>query len=153
MIKYLLLLLPFVASAEDYPASTFGIRSDGITLNTRSIQFAVDYIHDRGGGRLVFEVGRYLTGSIHLKSDVGLELREGAVLLGSLNPFDYDKDGFTALLLADSQRNISISGKGIIDGQGRAVAANIVGLAHSGIIQDPLEHDRANEVNRPMLYY
>src|SRR5580704_17719602 len=126
MIKYLLfLLLPLAAHGEDYPASTFGIRSDGMTLNTRSIQYAVDYIHNRGGGRLVFDVGRYLTGSIHLRSDVGLELKEGAVLLGSLNPFDYDKDGYTALLLADSQRNIFISGRGIIDGQGRAVAANI----------------------------
>ncbi len=153
MIKYLFLLLPFVAAAQDYPASTFGIRSDGITLNTRSIQFAVDYIHDHGGGRLVFEVGRYLTGTIHLKSNVGFELREGAVLLGSLNPFDYDKDGFTALLLANNQQNILISGKGIIDGQGRQVAANIVALVHSGIIKDPLTSDRPNEANRPMLIY
>jgi polygalacturonase len=153
MMKYLLLLLPVFASAQDYPASTFGIRSDGITLNTRSIQYAVDYIHDHGGGRLVFEVGRYLTGTIHLRSNVGFELREGAVMLGSLNPFDYDKDGFTALLLADSQRNISISGLGIIDGQGRQVAANIVALVHSGIIKDPLTSDRPNEANRPMLIY
>lgn len=141
------------ASAPDYPASMFGIRSDGATLNTRSIQYAVDYIHDHGGGRLVFDVGRYLTGSIHLRSAVGLELKEGSVLLGSLNPFDYDKNGFTALLLADSQQNISITGKGIIDGQGRAVAANVVALAHSGVITDPLQHDRPNEANRPMLIY
>ena len=153
MIKYLFLFLPVVAFAQDYPASTFGIRSDGITLNTRSIQYAVDYIHDHGGGRLVFEVGRYLTGSIHLRSNVGFELREGAVLLGSLNPFDYDKEGFTALLLADKQQHILISGKGIIDGQGRQVAANIVALVHSGIIKDPLTSDRPNEGNRPMLIY
>jgi hypothetical protein len=160
MIKYLLFLLwPLAACAEDYPASKFGIRSDGVTLNTRSIQYAIDYIHDRGGGRLVFDVGRYLTGSIHLKSDVGLELKEGAVLLGSLNPFDYDKDGhadtlrFMALLLADGQRNISISGRGMIDGQGREVATNIVALAHSGVIRDPLVSDRPNEANRPMLIY
>lgn len=157
MIKYLFTFLwlaaPAAAYAADYPASLFGIRSDGATLNTRSIQYAVDFIHGRGGGKLVFEVGRYLTGSIHLKSDVGLELKEGATILGSLNPFDYDKDGFTALLLADSQQNISISGKGVIDGQGRAVAVSIVGLAHSGVIQDPLQHDRPNEANRPMLIY
>ncbi len=151
--------MPVAAFAGDYPASMFGIRSDGVTLNTRSIQYAVDYIHDGGGGKLVFEVGRYLTGSIHLKSDVGLELKEGAVLLGSLNPFDYDKEGhtdnsrFTALLLADGQRNISISGRGMIDGRGREVAANIVALVHSGIIRDPLVSDRPNEANRPMLIY
>jgi hypothetical protein len=153
MIKYLLFLWPVAAYAGDYPASTFGIRSDGVTLNTRSIQYAVDYIHDHGGGRLVFEVGRYLTGSIHLKSGVGLELKEGAALLGSLNPFDYDKDEFTALLLADSQRDISISGRGMIDGRGREVVAGIVALVHSGIIRDPLTSDRPNEANRPMLIY
>jgi len=161
MIKYLVVLLwpvaaaahPAASQAADYPASMFGIRSDGVTLNTRSIQYAVDYIHDKGGGKLVFDVGRYLTGSIHLRSGVGLELKEGAVLLGSLNPFDYDKDGFTALLLADSVRDISISGRGVIDGQGRAVAAAIVGLARSGVIHDPLQHDRPNEANRPMLIY
>jgi hypothetical protein len=153
MIKFLLLIWPVTAFATDYPASTFGIRSDGVTLNTRSIQYAVNYIHDRGGGRLVFEVGRYLTGTIHLRSDVGLELREGAVLLGSLNPFDYDKDGFTALLLADTQRNISLTGQGMIDGRGREVAMAVVALIHSGIIRDPLTSDRPNEANRPMLIY
>src|SRR5216117_2678384 len=99
-------------SAKDYPVSLFGISSDGVTLNTRSIQFAIDYIHQQGGGRLVFDVGRYLTGSIHLKSDVGLHLKEGAVLLGSLNPMDYDKNRLTALILGSGEENISITGKG-----------------------------------------
>src|SRR6266487_6113558 len=104
----LILCFQFLQSpAKDYPVSLFGIYSDGVTLNTRSIQFAVDYIHQQGGGRLVFDVGRFLTGSIHLKSDVGLHLKEGAVLLGSLNPFDYDKNGLTALLLCNGEQNIS----------------------------------------------
>lgn len=154
MIKYLILFLPLFARAgQEYKASQFGIRSDGSTLNTRSIQYAVDYIYSKGGGTLVFEVGRYLTGSIHLKSNVDVELKEGAVLLGSLNPFDYDKLSFTALLLADGQSNISITGKGVIDGQGRQVANNIVALVHNGVITDVLKSDRANEVIRPMLIY
>jgi hypothetical protein len=154
MIKYLVfLLMPVAAYAGDYPASMFGVRSDGVTLNTRSIQYAVDFIRDHGGGRLVFDVGRYVTGSIHIKSGVGLELKEGAVLLGSLNPFDYDKDEFMALLLADSAHGISIIGRGVIDGRGREVAAAIVALVHGGIIRDPLQHDRPNEANRPMLIY
>ena len=59
-------LLVFVAglSAKDYQVAMFGIKSDGVTLNTRSIQRAVDYISEQGGGRLIFYVGRYLTGSI-----------------------------------------------------------------------------------------
>src|SRR6476660_1677348 len=100
------------ASSKDYPASLFGIRSDGVTLNTRSIQFAIDYIQQQGGGRLVFDVGRYLTGSIHLKSNVTLHLLEGAVLLGVLNPFDYDRNIFTALILCQDQQNVGITGKG-----------------------------------------
>src|SRR5438045_4376272 len=110
------------AGAKDYPVSLFGIYSDGVTLNTRSIQFAIDYINQQGGGRLVFDVGRFLTGSIHLRSNVTLHLKEGAVLLGVLNPLDYDKEGFTALILAHDQRNIAITGQGGIDGQGRQVA-------------------------------
>src|SRR5438034_4755870 len=114
--KYLFVLLLGLkclqVSAKDYPASLFGIYSDGVTLNTRSIQFAVDYIHDQGGGRLVFDVGRFLTGSIHLKPNVTLHLREGAVLLGVLNPFDYDRNGFTALIIADHADNIGLTGKG-----------------------------------------
>src|SRR6185295_19933591 len=115
----------FQCTAKDYPASYFGIYSDGVTLNTRSIQFAIDYIHKEGGGRLVFDVGRFLTGSIHLRSNVALHLLEGAVLVGSLNPLDYDRQGFTALVLSDSQQNIAITGNGVIDGQGRQVARNV----------------------------
>src|SRR4030095_9780541 len=96
-------------SAKDYPASLFGISSDGVTLNTRSIQFAIDYIHEQGGGRLVFDVGRFLSGSIHLKSNVTIHLLEGAVLLGTLNPLDYDRKGFTALILSHDQQNVAIT--------------------------------------------
>ena len=116
--KYLIVLLIcfqcLESQAKDYPASLFGIYSDGVTLNTRSIQFAIDHIQQQGGGRLVFDVGRFLTGSIHLKSGVSLHLLEGAVLLGSLNPFDYDRQRLTALLLCQDQQDIAITGKGVI---------------------------------------
>jgi polygalacturonase len=141
------------ASGKDYPASLFGIRSDGVTLNTRSIQFAIDYISNQGGGRLVFDVGRFLTGSIHLKSDVTLHLLEGAVLVGVLNPFDYDRNGFTAMVLAGNVQNIGITGKGVIDGQGRQVASNVSELVHKGLIKDDFRNDRPEVEIRPMLIY
>lgn len=143
----------FECSAKDYPASLFGIYSDGITLNTRSIQFAIDYINQQGGGRLVFDVGRFLTGSIHLRSHVTLQLLEGAVLVGVLNPLDYDRDGFTALILANGQQNIGIIGSGIIDGQGRTVARNVEELVHKGLIKDSFRNDRPEVEIRPMLVY
>jgi polygalacturonase len=141
------------SSAKDYPASLFGIYSDGVTLNTRSIQFAIDYIHQQGGGRLVFDVGRFLTGSIHLKSNVTLHLLEGAVLLGVLNPLDYDRKGFTALIFGYDQQNIAITGKGVIDGQGRQVARNVAELVHKGLIKDAFRNDRPEVEIRPMLIY
>src|SRR5213596_630704 len=140
-------------SAKDYPVSLFNIYSDGVTLNTRSIQFAIDYIHQQGGGRLVFDVGRFLTGSIHLKSNVTIHLLEGAVLLGVLNPLDYDRVNFTALIHAHDQQNIAITGKGIIDGQGRQVARNVAELVHKGLIKDAFRNDRPEVEIRPMLIY
>ena len=139
--------------AKDYPASLFGIYSDGVTLNTRSIQFAIDYIHQQGGGRLVFDVGRFLTGSIHLKSNTTLHLLEGAVLLGVLNPLDYDRKIYTALVLGHDQKNIAITGKGVIDGQGRQVARNVVALVHKGLIKDAFRNDRPEVEIRPKLIY
>lgn len=139
--------------AKDYSVSFFGIHSDGITLNTRSIQFAIDYINQNGGGRLVFPVGRYLTGSIHLKSNTTLHLEEGAVLLGSLNPFDYEKNGWTALIFANDQANIGITGKGTIDGQGKDVALNLIDIIDKGLVKDPLKYGRPVETARPMNVY
>ena len=155
--KYILILFILFNSnlleAKDYPASLFNINSAGITLNTRSIQFAIDYIHKQGGGRLVFDVGRFLTGSIHLKSGVTLQLNEGAVLLGSLNPFDYDRNNFTALIFARHQENIAITGQGIIDGQGRQVAMNVASNVHKGLVKDAFRNDRPEAEIRPMLIY
>src|SRR5215510_8507571 len=153
LIVFTICLECLSSSAKDYPASLFGIYSDGVTLNTRSIQFAIDYIQQQGGGRLVFDVGRFLTGTIHLKSNVTIHLLEGAVLLGALNPLDYDRENFTALLLAHGQQNIAITGKGVIDGQGRQVANNVAAMVHKGLIKDAFRNDRPEVEIRPMLIY
>lgn len=143
--------------AADYKASLFGIKSNGTTLNTRSIQKAIDYIHENGGGRLVFDVGRYLTGTIYLKSNVTIHLLEGAILVGSPNPFDYDYNpqrNWTALIFALEQENVGITGEGgVIDGQGFTVANNLVDIIHKGLIQDPLRNDRPREGIRPQNIY
>ena len=149
-----LILFTFRINARDYNTSLFGIKSNGTTLNTNSIQKAIDFIHENGGGRLVFYVGRYLTGSIHLKSNVTIQLEEGAVLVGSTNPFDYEHiTGWTALIFAHDQQNIGITGKGIIDGQGFIVATNLVNLIQNGVVKDPLRNDRPSETIRPLNIY
>jgi hypothetical protein len=156
--KYLLILVIMSLSPQiqsnDYNASMFGIKSNGTTLNTRSIQKGIDYISENGGGRLVFYVGRYLTGTIHLKSNVTIQLEEGAILVGSVNPFDYEfMSGWTALIFAHDQTNIGITGKGVIDGQGFIVANNLVDLIHKGVVKDPLKYDRPSEGKRPQNIY
>ena len=143
-------------SAKDYQVSDFGAKADGITLNTNMIQRAIDAVNERGGGRLVFGPGKYLTGTIYLKSNVTLHLERGAVLLGSTNPFDYVKDPYVhwmAMIFAMKQENIGITGKGTIDGQGFKTANNMVQYIQRGIYEDPLKLDRPNETNRPENIY
>ncbi|MCG8307741.1 MAG: glycosyl hydrolase family 28 protein [Cytophagales bacterium] len=147
VLKAYLIPVLFLCSAnvwaKDYHASFFGIESNGTTLNTNSIQKAIDYIHENGGGRLVFYVGRYLTGTVSLKSNVTIHLLEGAVITGSVNPFDYKKEhGRKALVMAYEQDNIGITGKGVIDGQGYQLANNIISMVHRGVLKDPLNNDR-----------
>ncbi|MDR3267485.1 MAG: hypothetical protein LBT83_00230, partial [Tannerella sp.] len=96
-----------------YKASLFGCVSDGITLNTNSIQTAVNTLSEKGGGSLHFYVGRYLTGTIHLKSNVTIVLHEGAVLVGIPSIYDYDSpaaDAPRGLIIAAGQHNIGVIG-------------------------------------------
>jgi hypothetical protein len=142
-VALLLCMAVQTLGAADYTASLFGIRSDGTTMNTRSIQKAIDFIHEKGGGRLVFYVGRYLTGSIELKSNVEIVLQEGAVLVASVNPYDYDVfAGWSALIGAVGAEHIGITGKGVVDGRGRELAYNIIAQVHGGVLADGLGYDR-----------
>jgi len=132
------LLLPAYAVAKDYNASLFGILSDGVTNNTRSIQKAIDFIHEKGGGRLVFYVGRYVTGGVQLQSNVTIKLEEGAVLVGAASVYDYNSSGrIRAMISADGQQNIGISGKGVIEGNGRSLLANAATLEQNGYLSQP----------------
>ncbi len=112
----------------------FGAVGNGTTLNTTALQHAINYCHDHGGGVVRVPAGKYLTGTIVLKSDVTLHLQQGAEILGSRNIKDYfkvdpfiDGDGQPfgyCLVGADHAKHIGIDGHGIIDGNGFGFTGN-----------------------------
>ncbi len=111
------------AQDMQHKATIWGCKSDGVTDNTGSIQRAIDWISENGGGTLYFYVGRYLTGSFQLKDNVKISLGEGAVLVASTNYYDYK--GAPALVWAKDAKNVGIIGLGVIEGRHEALSKQI----------------------------
>jgi len=120
-------------AATDLRARDFGAVGDGATLNTAALQRAIDACSEKGGGAVVLEAGRYVTGTLQLKDNVVLHLDREATLLGSTQADDYRnvdpfKDGTGAelgyaLIVAVDAHRVGIDGAGTIDGRGKELAA------------------------------
>ncbi len=124
-----------MARGQEFNILDYGANPDGATLCTQKIQLAIDEAHAKGGGRVVFPEGRFLSGSVVLKSNVELHLQKGAVLLGSTDPAHYIKlSRWKALIMAEGESHLAITGEGEIDGQGRALALHIDSLFYAGKI-------------------
>jgi polygalacturonase len=106
----------------------FGAKPDGRTDCTAAFRNAIDQCSQAGGGRVVVPAGTYLTGAIHLKSNVNLEVSEDATIKFSTNPKDYlpvvfsrwegvELFNYSPFIYAFEQQNIAITGKGTLDGQ------------------------------------
>ena len=67
----------------------YGAIGDGIALDTRAIQNAIDAASKSGGGTVFVPAGKFLTGAIFLRDHITLHLDAGATLLGSEKPADY----------------------------------------------------------------
>ena len=118
--------------AESVPQSrVFNIRSngaigDGVAMETAAIQQTIDACHAAGGGVVWIPTGRFVIGTVHLKSNVTLSLDHGAELLGSQDMKDYPtnklrpaREGNSeCLLYAEDASNIRFEGLGVIDGRG-----------------------------------
>lgn len=114
---------------------------------THTLQQAIDSVAKRQGGTLTLKRGVYCTGLIRLYSNVNLHLEKDAVLLGSINPYDYEGYGsgainnsetnHFALIVAYNANNISITGDGMIDGRGLELALAIDSMHHTGERLDP----------------
>jgi polygalacturonase len=140
------------ANAQNFDITNYGAVAGGQTLNTESIQKAVDAAFAKGGGRVVVPKGMFLTGTIHLKSNVEFYLDIDAILKGSTNLSDYERnDRWYAILIANKQTNITISGYGTIDGQGKLLAKNVIKLVKNGAIIDEFKLNRPDEHLRPQL--
>ncbi len=127
---------------------SYGAKDDGVTLNTDALQRAVDAAAAAsGGGTVIVPPGRFLTGSFALKSHVTLHLEKGAVLLGSTDRRHYRKINFHGLILAHQQKHIGITGEGVIDGQGAALAQHTMQLHKEGKLPS------ANEAERPTIIH
>lgn len=154
---------------KEFLITNYGAKADGKTLNTIAIQKAIDAAFKNKGGVVVLPKGKFLSGSIQMKTNVSLHLEEGAILLGSTNPSDYIKMDFSgrpdspkkddnsqmALVLAHKATNIKLYGKGKIDGQGLQLALHIDSLHHAGIVVDSnytIRRNRPNETMRPKLF-
>lgn len=134
-ITLYLLCFSILADAQQKTVviSKYGAVADGVTNNARVIQSLIDKLSAQGGGKLVIPPGNFLTGSLQLRSGVELHLELGARLLGSDNINDYTPiEGRKALIHARDQRNIAITGKGIIDGQGQEYMFDLFKKLRSG---------------------
>lgn len=158
-------VLLFTVSFSD--VSQFGALGDGVTLNTISIQAAIDAAEADGGGEVTFPPGTFLTGTLYLKSDVHLRLSPGTVILGSTDLADYpltyckypsysDQYTLRALIWGEGLTNISITGSGVIDGQGALFHSNVATPEEVAVAAQPYEqtgrhipHERY--LNRPYL--
>ncbi len=117
------------ASPGIFNVRDFGAAGDGKTLDTAAINKAIDACAEAQGGRVVLTPGRYVSGTIHLKSNVTLFIEAGARLVGTTQLDAYQhptppKDmpeakwgkWHRALILAGGAEDIAIMGGGIIDG-------------------------------------
>lgn len=147
-----LAVAPLRAAGRTFDVREYGAKGDGKTKDTALIQKAVDACAQAGGGVVYLSPGTYLSGTIVLKDNITFHLEAGATLLGSTDLSDYvlqpgppatgDANG-KHLLFARDAENVTLSGSGRIDGQGRAfwVPANRVPPKPEDLWRDVATYD------------
>ncbi|HKP14752.1 MAG TPA: glycoside hydrolase family 28 protein [Gemmatimonadaceae bacterium] len=114
--------------SRTYPVTRYGAKGDGQTDCTRAFRRAIAACANAGGGRVVVEGGVFLTGPIHLRSRVNLEVREGATIKFVTDPKAYEQFvltrfegvellGLSPLIYAIDAVNVAVTGAGTLDGQ------------------------------------
>jgi len=114
-------------SDKTYNVKDFGAVADGKTSNTLAFEKAIKECTKNGGGKVVVPNGKYLTGPIHLESNVNLHLEDQAEILFSTNSKEYplvhtswegtELMNYSPLIYAKNKTNVAITGKGTLNGQ------------------------------------
>jgi polygalacturonase len=116
---------------RDFPITSFGAVPDGATDATGAFGAAVEACSNAGGGRVVVPPGVFLTGPIHLKSNVNLHVSAGATVRFDRDPARYlpvvltrwegvELMGYSPLVYAHGQHDVALTGEGTLDGQADA---------------------------------
>jgi polygalacturonase len=119
------LLFAFPCLSATFNVCDYVATGNGTTKKTPAIAKAAEACA-HAGGAIDFPPGRYLTGAITLKSNTTLEIDAVAAILGTGEPADYPlRDSAwsdarnSALIYAEDAENVTVRGRGTIDGQGR----------------------------------
>jgi polygalacturonase len=117
-----------VFKKDTFKIENFGAKPDGITLNTKAINDAIDACSKKGGGVVLVRQGLWLTGPIVMKSNVNLCVRRDAMVLftDDFNQYPLVEGNWEGKRSARNQSpisgtnltNVAITGEGIIDGNG-----------------------------------
>jgi polygalacturonase len=117
--------VPDFSQCKKLPITDFGAEKGNKAKNTAAIAKAIDLANKADGGVVVIPEGEWLTGAVHLKSNVNLHLEKGALLLFSEDPKDYlpavhssweglECFNYSPLIYAYRCKNIAITGEGEI---------------------------------------
>ncbi|MBA7691711.1 hypothetical protein ES703_100262 [subsurface metagenome] len=113
---------------RDFNITDYDAVADGQADCTEAFKKAISAAHKAGGGRVLVPAASFLTGPIHLKSNVNLHVSEGAVVKFTTDPNKYlpvvytrwegvECMNYSPLIYAYEQEDIAITGKGTLDGQ------------------------------------
>lgn len=113
---------------REFPVTQYGAVGNGVTDCTEAFRKAIDDCSRAGGGQVVVPAGIFLTGPIHLKSNVNLVIERGATIRFSTNPKNFlpvvfaryegtEVMNYSPFIYAFEQTNIAVTGRGTLDGQ------------------------------------
>jgi hypothetical protein len=108
---------------NSFDVRDYGARGDGVSLDTKAIQKAIDACSADGGGMVFVPSGDYPIGTVVMKDNTNLCLSAGARILGTSNFRDYDPP---SMIYAEDAHNIALTGQGVIDGRGKEVRPRAV---------------------------